>query len=80
MSLLCVLVFLPAHEPIYFMECAPSQNVLLPLLMVYFVTRMYCYYYYYSLFLRIHFSAIHHNCPRPYFCNAAQIAQVSYPI
>ena len=40
--------FLRAHEHIYFMECALSQNVLLPLLMVHFVTRMYyCYYYYY---------------------------------
>ena len=35
MSLLCVLLFcLRAHEHIYFMECALSQNVLLPLLMV----------------------------------------------
>ena len=67
--------FLRAHEHIYFMECAMSQNVyivlfdthishftyhtqqpntfflsqnvLLPLLMVHFVTRMYYYYYYY---------------------------------
>ena len=34
MSLLCVLFFVRAHEHIYFMECALSQNVLLPLLMV----------------------------------------------
>ena len=47
MGLLCVLLFLRAHEHIYFMECALSQNVLLPLLMVHFVTRMYYYYYYY---------------------------------
>ena len=40
-------LFLRAHEHIYFMECALSQNVLLPLLMVHFVTRMYYYYYYY---------------------------------
>ena len=31
------------------MECALSQNVLLPLLMVHFVTRMYYYYYYYYI-------------------------------
>ena len=36
-------LFLCAHEHIYFIECAVSQNVLLPLLMVHFVTRMYYY-------------------------------------
>ena len=35
--------FLRAHEHIYFMECALSQNVLLTLLVVHFVTRMYYY-------------------------------------
>ena len=40
-------LFLCAHEHMYFMECALSQNVLLPLLMVHFVTRMYYYYHYY---------------------------------
>ena len=44
---MCSTLFLRAHEYIYFMECALSQNVLLPLLMVHFVTRMYYYYYYY---------------------------------
>ena len=54
MSLLCVLLFfLRAHEHIYFMECALSQNVLLPLLMVNFVTRMYYYYYYYVHLVKI---------------------------
>ena len=43
----CSTLFLCAHEHIYFMECALSQYVLLPLLMVHFVTRMYYYYYYY---------------------------------
>ena len=42
---MCSTLFLRAHEHIYFMECALSQNVLLPLLMVHFVTRMYYYYY-----------------------------------
>ena len=37
----CFTPFLRAHEHIYVMECALSQNVLLPLLMVYFVSRMY---------------------------------------
>ena len=46
---MCSTLFLRAHEHIYFMECALSQNVLLPLLMVHFVTRMYYYYYYYKL-------------------------------
>ena len=47
----CSTLFLRAHEHIYFMECALSQNVLLPLLMVHFVTRMYYYYYYNYIFL-----------------------------
>ena len=47
----CSTLFLRAHEHIYFMECALSQNVLLPLLMVHFVTRMYYYYYYYNTVL-----------------------------
>ena len=48
---MCSTLFLRAHEHIYFTECALSQNVLLPLLMVHFVSRMYYYYYYYSFFL-----------------------------
>ena len=32
---MCSTLFLRAHEHISFMECALSQNVLLPLLMVY---------------------------------------------
>ena len=35
------------------MECALSQNVLLPLLMVHFVTRMYFYYYYYYYYYNL---------------------------
>ena len=40
----CFTFFLRVHEHTYFMECALSQNVLLSLLMVHFVTRMYYYY------------------------------------
>ena len=46
---MCSTILQRAHEHIYFMECALSQNVLLPLLMVHFVTRMYHYYHYYVI-------------------------------